>query len=185
MKNLLIAISGPSGVGKGTIVNELLRMDDSLVTSVSCTTRARRAGEVDKKDYFFITRKEFEDMIARGGFIEYDEHFGNYYGTPKEFVEEQLKEKSVILEIDVNGALNAKRLIPSTILIMIAPPSMDELKSRLSGRGTEDEGQIKGRLERVEYELSLRDKYDYVVINDEIDSAVKRVAEIIEKEKNR
>lgn len=185
MKNLLIAISGPSGVGKGTVVKELLKKDSGIVTSISCTTRAKRAGEVDKKDYFFISREEFEERIKNDGFIEYDEHFGNYYGTPRDFVERQLKQKSVILEIDVNGALNAKRLIPSTVLIMIVPPSIDELKARLSGRGTEDEGQIKGRLERVDYELSLADKYDYVVVNDEIESAVQRVADIIEKEKNR
>jgi len=185
MKNLLIAISGPSGVGKGTVVNELLKRDSGIVTSISCTTRAMRVGEVDKKDYFFITREEFEDMIRADGFIEYDEHFGNYYGTPRAFVEEQLKQKSVILEIDVNGALNAKRIIPSTVLIMIVPPSLEELKTRLSGRGTEDEGQIKGRLERVNYELSLMDEYDYVVVNDEIESAVQKVADIIEKEKNR
>ena len=154
--NKLIVISGPSGVGKGTIVNELLKKGDYAL-SVSCTTRPPRVGEREGVSYFFITKEKFLSMIEEDGFLEYDNHFENYYGTPKDFVEKQLQTKNVILEIEVNGALKAKKSYPEAILIMIVPPSMDVLKSRLVGRGTEDEQKIAGRLARIEYELSKGD----------------------------
>ena len=155
MKNILFAISGPSGVGKGTLVKMLLEGDENLVSSVSCTTRAPRAGETDGEDYFFIDRETFEKKIAAGGFLEYDEHFGNYYGTPLSFVEETLQKKSVILEIDVKGAMSAKAKKPDTVTIFIAPPSAEELKKRLRGRHSESEEQIAERVARAEYEESF------------------------------
>lgn len=186
MRNVLIVISGPSGVGKGTLVRLLLAEDESLTESVSCTTRAPRSGEVNGREYFFITESEFRDRIAANDFLEYDEHFGNFYGTPRSFVERRLKEKSVILEIDVVGALNAKRLMPeSAVLIMIAPPSMEELEKRLAGRGSEGEASLKERMQRVKYELEQEPLYDYVVVNDDLQRAKREIQEIIRKEKEK
>lgn len=185
MKNILLAISGPSGVGKGTLVNMLLQNDDNLVASVSCTTRAPRQGEVDGKDYFFIEKEEFTKKIAEDGFLEYDEHFGNFYGTPQSFVERTLKEKSVILEIDVKGAMNAKRRMAETVTVFIAPPSKEALLCRLRNRSTEDERQIAQRLARVEYELEYAKQYDYTVINDELEQAYRKLRDIIKQERNK
>ena len=176
--NKLIVISGPSGVGKGTIVNELLKKGDYAL-SVSCTTRAPRVGEREGVSYFFISKQKFLSMIDEGGFLEYDNHFENYYGTPKEFVEKQLQTKNVILEIEVNGAFKVKQSYPEAILIMIAPPSTGELKSRLVGRGTESAEDIEERLARLEYELSQSDKYDYTVINDDLQRAIGEIEKII------
>ena len=160
MKNILMAISGPSGVGKGTLVKALLARRKDLIESVSCTTRAPRKGERDGREYFFLKREEFLSRIEKGDFLEYDEHFGNFYGTPKSFVKEALKEKSVILEIDVVGALNAKKAFPECVLVMIVPPSEEELKRRLKGRNSETDEEIERRLSRMEYELSKKDEYD-------------------------
>ena len=176
--NKLIVISGPSGVGKGTIVNELLKKGDYAL-SISCTTRAPRVGEREGVSYFFISKDKFLSMIESDGFLEYDNHFENYYGTPKEFVEKQLQTKNVILEIEVNGAFRVKKSYPDAILIMIAPPSTDELKARLVGRGTESAEDIAERLARLEYELSQSDKYDYTVINDDLERAVEEIENII------
>lgn len=176
--NKLIVISGPSGVGKGTIVNELLKKGDYAL-SVSCTTRAPRVGEKEGVSYFFISREKFLSMIEEDGFLEYDDHFGNFYGTPRDFVEKQLQTKNVILEIEVNGAFKAKKSHPEAILIMIVPPSMDELKHRLFGRGTESKENIEGRLSRIDYELSKTDKYDYTVVNDDLERAVGEIEQII------
>lgn len=185
MRNILIAISGPSGVGKGTLVKLLLKEDPSLALSVSCTTREPRAGERDGRDYYFITKEEFLSRIRENDFLEYDEHFGNFYGTPRSFVERRLKEKSVILEIDVVGALNAKRLMPQTVLVMVVPPSLEALQARLSGRGSESEEDKKERLRRVKYELEQQRFYDYVVVNDDLQEAARKLRQIIEKEKNK
>ena len=185
MKNILMAISGPSGVGKGTLVKALLAEREDVTVSVSCTTRPPRAGERDGKEYFFLTRAEFERRIAEDDFLEYDEHFGNFYGTPKSFVKEALKEKSVILEIDVVGALNAKKAFPECVLVMIVPPSEEELKRRLKGRNSETDEEIERRLSRMEYEFSKKDEYDYIVVNDALDGAESKLEEIIDKEKNR
>lgn len=182
MKNKLLVISGPSGVGKGTLVKALKARRADVVESISCTTRAPRTGETHGKEYFFLTKEEFLRRIAENDFLEYDEHFGNYYGTPKSFVQQMLQEKSVILEIDVVGALNAKKAIPESVLIMIAPPSVDELKRRLVGRGTETEEAIENRLSRLEYELSQQDKYDHVVINDELERALGELERILDAE---
>lgn len=182
MKNKLLVISGPSGVGKGTLVKALKARRADVVESISCTTRAPREGETHGKEYFFLTKEEFLRRIAENDFLEYDEHFGNYYGTPKSFVQEMLKEKSVILEIDVVGALNAKKAIPDSVLIMIAPPSLEELKRRLVGRGTETDADIENRLSRLDYEMSQQDKYDYVVINDDLERALLEIENILDAE---
>ena len=183
MKHVLLAVSGPSGVGKGTIVKTIIERRADVVESVSCTTRPPREGEIHGKHYFFLSREEFERRIQEDDFLEYDEHFGNYYGTPKSFVKETLKTKSVIMEIDVVGAKLAKKAFPECVLVMVVPPSMDELKRRLQGRGSETEEQIMGRLQRMEYELSHLDEYDYVIVNDDLETAIKTLENIIDKKR--
>ena len=179
MQGKLVVVSGPSGVGKGTIVKTLVKRRADVVESVSCTTRLPRAGEEHGREYYFLSKDEFLRRIDENDFLEYDEHFGNYYGTPKSFVREKLKEKHVILEIDVVGALNAKKAFPDSVLVMIAPPSMDELKRRLKGRGTETDEEIENRMERISYELSQKDKYDYVIVNDNLEEAISELSNII------
>ena len=176
----LLAVSGPSGVGKGTIVKTIIQRREDVVESVSCTTRPPREGEVDGKHYFFLSHEEFQRRIQENDFLEYDEHFGNFYGTPKSFVREMLKTKSVIMEIDVVGSLEAKKTFPECILVMVAPPSLDELKRRLKERNSETDEQIANRLARLEYELSHADKYDYVIINDDLESAIAQLEAIID-----
>ena len=182
MKNVLLVVSGPSGVGKGTLVKELITRRSDVVESVSCTTRAPREGEIHGKHYFFLSKEEFERRIQENDFVEYDEHFGNYYGTPKSFVREALKTKSVIMEIDVVGALNAKKVFPECVLVMIVPPSVEELRKRLVGRGTEDDKKIADRLARLNYEISQQDKYDYVIVNDDLETAIAEVSKIFDEE---
>ncbi len=181
-KHVLMAVSGPSGVGKGTIVKTILQRREDVVESVSCTTRAPREGEIHGKHYFFLSHEEFQRRIEEDDFLEYDEHFGNYYGTPKSFVAETLKTKSVIMEIDVVGSLNAKKVFPECVLVMIVPPSLEELKKRLIGRGTEGKEEIENRLSRLEYEISQKDKYDYVIVNDDLETAIAEVCKIIDGE---
>ena len=183
MKNILMAVSGPSGVGKGTLVKTLIKRRKDIVESVSCTTRAPREGEVHGREYYFLDKADFLRRIEENDFLEYDEHFGNFYGTPKSFVQETLKEKSVILEIDVVGALNAKKAFPDCVLVMIAPPSLAELEKRLQGRGTETQEQIQNRLSRLEYELSQKDKYDFIVVNDDLEKALQELESIIDNAK--
>jgi len=182
MKHVLLAVSGPSGVGKGTMVKTILARRPDIVESVSCTTRAPREGEVHGKHYFFLSKEEFERRIDEDDFLEYNEHFGNYYGTPKSFVKEALKEKSVIMEIEVVGALNAKKAFPECVLVMVVPPSEEELKKRLRGRGSETEEQIKNRLARMEYELSFKDQYDHIIVNDDLEKAIADLCKIVDGE---
>ncbi len=181
--NVLAVISGPSGVGKGTVIKSMFEMCPALCESVSCTTRPPREGEQDGREYFFITHARFEEMIQRGELLEYSSHFGNYYGTPRAFVEQKLKTCDVILEIEVDGALQVKAAHPSAVLIMILPPSMEELERRLKLRGTESDEKIAQRLARAGYELSKKDKYDYCVVNDDVDRAAERILNIIREEK--
>ena len=180
-KGTLIVISGPSGVGKGTVVNMLLSRLKDAVLSVSCTTRAPREGEKNGKSYFFISKETFLKMIDEGGFLEYSNHFENYYGTPRFFVEQKLEEdKDVILEIDVDGAANVKKQFPDALLLMITPPSREELVRRLKLRGTEDEVPIEQRLRRADYEMSRSNFYDYTVINDDLEQTVENILKIVE-----
>ena len=174
--NVLAVISGPSGVGKGTVIKRMFEMCPALCESVSCTTRPPREGEQDGREYFFITHARFEEMIQRGELLEYSSHFGNYYGTPRAFVEQKLKTCDVILEIEVDGALQVKAAHPSAVLIMI-------LERRLKLRGTESDEKIAQRLARAGYELSKKDKYDYCVVNDDVDRAAERILNIIREEK--
>ena len=179
-KGRVLVISGPSGVGKGTVVKKLLERNKNMHLSVSCTTRAIRPGEQDGVNYFYISEEKFNSMIDNNEFIEYARVFGlASYGTP--FSEINLIEKGldVILEIDVEGALNIKDRVPEALLIMITPPSFEALISRLKGRGTEDhETQVK-RLSNAKKELSLADRYDYCVVNDDLDTAVKEIEDIV------
>ena len=185
MRNILVVISGPSGVGKGTIAKKIVETDSNFALSVSCTTRAPRKGEVDGVDYFFITREQFKNKLDEGGFLEYSEHFGNDYGTPRDFVMEKLGKQDVMLEIDVNGGLNVKKAYKDAVLIMILHPSLKELKHRLVSRNTESEAQINERIARIAYETGKKELYDYAVVNDTLDKALNAVREIIKKEKNK
>ena len=180
-KGTLIVISGPSGVGKGTVVDMLLKRLPGAVLSVSGTTRAPREGEKNGKSYFFISKETFLKMIDEGGFLEYSNHFENYYGTPRFFVEQKLAEGcDVILEIDVDGAKHIRDEFPGALLLMITPPSREELVRRRRLRGTEDEVLIEKRLQRADYEMSRSQFYDYTVINDDLEQTVENILKILE-----
>ena len=184
-KGLLIVYTGASGVGKGTIMKELLRKNPNLRLSVSATTRAPREGEVDGREYYFVSHEKFDNMIAEDGFLEYAEYVGNKYGTPKEAVFRMLDEGlDVILEIEVKGFLQIKKACPECVTIFVAPPSFEELQLRLRGRGTEDEEVIAERLKTAERELQHQHLFDYVVINDDVDRAADEVLSIIANRKN-
>lgn len=183
-KGLLIVISGPSGVGKGTIRSALFAMEGhDLVYSISMTTRAPRGSEVNGREYWFVTREEFEEKIRDNKMLEYAEFVNNYYGTPLEKVEEQLKEgKEVVLEIEVNGAMQVRKKMPEAVFIFIAPPSYEALETRLKNRGTEDEFHIKERIEKAKRELDLAYQYDYIVVNDDVNNAADKIMAIIRAE---
>ncbi len=185
MRNVLIVLSGPSGVGKGTIAKKLIERNNNLSLSISCTTRSPRQGEIDGREYFFIDKQKFLQTIDNDGFLEYSNHFENYYGTPKDFVMEKLQTKDVLLEIDVNGGLNVKKSYNDAILIMILPPSKEELENRLIHRNTESLEKIKLRMQRIEYELEKQSLYDYSVVNDNLEQAIEEIEQIINKEKNK
>ncbi|MCO4610041.1 Guanylate kinase [Streptococcus infantarius subsp. infantarius] len=183
-RGLLIVFSGPSGVGKGTVRQEIFSTPDhKFEYSVSMTTRQKRPGEVDSVDYFFRTREEFEELIKNGQMLEYAEYVGNYYGTPLTYVNETLdKGIDVFLEIEVQGALQVKKRVPDGVFIFLTPPDLDELKDRLVGRGTDSEEVIRQRIERAKEEIALMREYDYAVVNDEVPLAAERVKRIIEAE---
>ena len=184
---LLLVISGPSGVGKGTLVNALMERNQKIKMSVSATTRAPRPGEIDGVHYFFKTEEEFKAMVDRGEFLEYIHVFGSkYYGTPRSFVEQQLASGyDVILEIDVQGAMKVKQAFPDAVLMFITAPSMSEIKSRLIGRGTETMEQVEKRFATAFEEIKMLPQYDYVIINDVVDVAVHHMEAILEAERCR
>lgn len=185
-KGLLVVLSGPSGVGKGTVRKALFETkegQDQFFYSVSATTRQPREGEVDGKDYFFVTRERFEEMIAQERLLEYAEYVDNYYGTPLAYVEEMTNQgKDVFLEIEVQGALQVKRRMPDGVFVFLAPPNLRQLESRLVNRGTDSPDVIAKRMGKARDELQLMTQYDYVVENDEVDKAVQRILTIINAE---
>ena len=181
-KGLLIVISGFSGAGKGTLMKKLIENYDQYALSISMTTRMPREGEVDGREYFFSTREQFEDKIKQGGLIEYAQYCGNYYGTPKDYVEKQLEEgKDVILEIEIQGAMKVKEKFPDTVLLFVMPPSVEVLQQRLVGRGTEKEEIILERLQRAEEEAEGIEEYDYIIVNDDLEACVKELHELLDK----
>lgn len=185
-KGLLLVISGFSGAGKGTVVKRLLEQQNDYALSISATTRSPREGEQNGREYFFKTKEEFEKMIEASELIEYARYVDNYYGTPKAYVEEQLKEgKNVILEIEIQGALNIKKMFPDAVLLFIMPPSAEELERRLVGRGTEDEATIRARLSRASEEAQGVENYNYIVINDDVDACVETINSIVSSEKKK
>ena len=180
-KGILIVVSGFSGAGKGTLMKRLLSDYDNYALSISMTTRKPREGEVHGREYFFTDKENFEKTIAENGLIEYATYCDNYYGTPREYVEQQLMAgKDVILEIEIQGALKVKKQFPETLLLFITPPSAQELKRRLVGRGTEDEVTINNRLRRAAEEAEGIDHYDYLIMNDDLDTCVEMTHELIQ-----
>lgn len=180
-KGLLLVLSGPSGVGKGTIGAELLKNHSDMCFSVSATTRAMREGEAEGVNYFYKTTEEFERMVEQDEFLEYMCVFGkNYYGTPRKYVDSKLNEGiSVLLDIDVKGAMKVKEKMPEAVTVFIAPPSLAVLKNRLVGRGTESEEAIARRLAECKTEIRYIPRYDYVIINDALDKAVADIEAIL------
>ena len=184
MNKKLFVISGCSGVGKGTVLKEFMKRNfDSFMLSVSCTTRKPREGEIDGVNYFFLSHEEFEKNIAEDKFLEHASFAGNHYGTKKKYVYQKFEQGyNIILEIETNGALQVKEKMPEAVLIFIAPPSFEELEARLRGRHTESEEAIQKRLAEVKIELERSKKYDYIVINDSVECAVKEIENITQKE---
>ena len=178
-KGILAVISGFSGAGKGTIMKELIKRYDYFL-SVSATTRRPRDGEVDGKDYYFHTKEEFQQMIDQGELVEWAEYVGNFYGTPKKRVEEQLNQgRDVLLEIEMQGGMLVKQQFPDSLLIFISPPSAEVLKERLAGRGTESPEEIERRLQRAAEEVKYMKDYDYIIVNDDLEDAINKVNDLI------
>lgn len=183
---LLIVVSGPAGVGKGSVVKRVRELNGEIVMSVSATSRKPRPGEAEGVSYFFKTRGQFEEMIRDDRLVEWVEYCGNYYGTPKQFVAQELeKGNDVILEIEVQGSMRIKKLFPGSVMVFIAPPSFAELMRRLRDRKTEDEASIQNRLAKAREEFGYIDEYDYVIINDTIEEAAKEFASVLRSEKLR
>ena len=177
---ILVVVSGFSGAGKGTLVRKLMDKYDNYSLSVSMTTREAREGEVNGVHYFFVDHRKFEQTIVEDGLLEYASYCGNYYGTPKDYVEKQISEgKDVILEIEVQGALQIKKKYPNTLLLFVTPPSGEELINRLRSRNTETEEEIMNRISRAHEEVEWIPKYDFLVINDKIDECVDELHNII------
>ena len=182
----LIVVSGPSGAGKGTIIGKLFENYDNAWLSISMTSRAIRSNDIPNETYFFVSKEEFEKRIEDGVFLEYAIYNGNYYGTPRDKINEKLNEgKDVILEIEIQGALKVKELVPDAIFIFILPPSMKELRRRLVNRGTDSMEKILDRFKTAYKEINEVTKYNYVVINDDVDKAVEKVKSILLSERCR
>lgn len=185
-EGILLVMSGPSGTGKSTVIARLMKLYDKLAFSVSATTRKPRPGEVDGKDYYFVSREQFADMVENGQLLEHAEFVGNCYGTPRAPVLEKLKAGvSVLLDIEVQGAAQVMEAMPEAVSVFLAPPSLEELERRLRGRGTESEEKIQGRLETAKMELQQQDKYDHVVVNDDPARAARELLCILETGKNK
>ena len=178
-KGKLIVISGASGVGKGTILNLVMEKRNDLRFSVSATTRPPRPGEQDGVHYYFVSKAQFESMISRGEFLEYDVHAANYYGTPRAQAEEKMELGHVLLDIEPNGAKQVRQSAPEAVLIFIMPPDISELERRLRGRGDTPEDQIRMRMERAVWEMEQRSWYDYVVVNDDAERCAEEIMKII------
>jgi len=184
-KGIIIVVSGFSGAGKGTIMKELTKRYDQYALSISATTRNPREGEKNGREYFFITTEEFEKLIAEDGLIEHAKYVNNYYGTPRKYVEEKLSQGiDVILEIEIQGALQIKEQYKDAVLLFVMPPSAQVLEKRLRGRGTETDEVIAKRLARAKEEAVGIEKYDYIVVNDDLDECVEKVHEIISSAHN-
>ncbi len=184
-KGMLLVISGPSGTGKGTLIDRLMKEDPTLVFSVSATTRAPRPGEIDGVHYHFVSNEEYDELVAANAFVEYATVHGNRYGTLRSEVYSRLeKGENVVLDIDVQGALNVIASEKEKVSIFILPPSMQELRSRLTGRGTETEEAVERRLHNAVWEISQKDKYEYKIINDDLETCLHTLQAIIEAEKH-
>lgn len=182
-KGILTIISGFSGVGKGTLVSGLLKKYDNYALSISATTRGMRSGEENGKNYFFISKEEFEDKISKNEFLEYAKYVDNYYGTPKKYVEEQLNNgKDVLLEIEIQGAMQVKEMMPDALTIFIMPPSAEVLKNRLVGRGTESAEVINERLKRAVCESQGIEEYDNILVNDDLEECIEKLHQMIQSE---
>lgn len=182
-QGILAVVSGFSGAGKGTIMKALLNKYDNYALSISATTRNPREGEVHGREYFFLTTEQFEDMIEKDQFIEYAQYVKNYYGTPRSYVEEKMAEgKDVILEIEIQGALKVKEKFPETLLVFVVPPTAEDLKNRLIGRGTETPEVIEERMKRALVESEEMDSYDYILVNDTVEKAVEDLHNLIQSQ---
>lgn len=185
-KGILVVLSGFSGAGKGTVVKKLMESYDTYALSISATTRQPRVGEEEGKSYFFKTVEEFEKMIEEDKLLEYANYVGNYYGTPADYVNNMLKSgKNVLLEIEIQGAMKIKEKNPDAVLVFLTPPTADELKNRLTNRGTEDLATVEKRLSRAGEESNGIENYDYILVNDDLDTCVKEFNEIVVSEKKK
>ena len=186
-RGTLVVLSGPSGTGKGTVCGVVRNhLGDAVRYSISATTRKPRTGEEHGREYFFFSKEEFEALRDQNGFLEWAQVYDNYYGTPRAFVEEVLASgKDCILEIDPQGALQVRKATDEAVLVFIAPPSLEELRNRLTGRGTESAEEVEKRLSCAESELAYRNKYDYIIVNDDVETAAAKMEAILLAEKCR
>ena len=185
-KGSLVVVSGFSGAGKGTLMKNLLAKYNNYALSISCTTRKPREGELDGREYFFKTKEEFEEMIQNGELLEYASYTGNYYGTPSGWVRERMKEGiNVILEIEFQGGFKVREQLPEALMVFIMPPNVEELINRLNKRGTETPEQIVSRLDKAEEEMRMAERYDYIIVNEDIEKSVEMLHNISLYEKKR